>query len=173
MSTVSFMLLIFSGAAMFLMLPCFSVFISLRPDYNSPPALQKRTERLWKHLQFVSSSQLFRLPDVYKIRLLTDRELDDLFPPNIVHRNIDSHVSSLLLNPLTSLTSLSISLHLFSEDKMKMLFFGLHSSWMLTLGSVDTESLEDLQSSSACWLLRFVQMGSKLCSHFWSSIFSV
>lgn len=171
MSTVSFMLLMFSGAAMFLMLPCFSVFISLRPDYNSPPALQKRTERLWKHLQFVSSSQLFRLPDVYKIRLLTESWTSCFLPTSSTETS--TPMLALLLNPLTSLTSLSISLHLFSEDKMKMLFFGLHSSWMLTLGSVDTESLEDLQSSSACWLLGFVQMGSKLCSHFWSSIFSV
>lgn len=163
----------FSGAAMFLMLPCFSVFISLRPDYNSPPALQKRTERLWNiystfllrsssdSLTFMKSD--FSLTESWTSCFLTTSSTETSTPM----------LALLLLNPLTSLTSLSISLHLFSEDKMKMLFFGLHSSWMLTLGSVDTESLEDLQSSSACWLLRFVQMGSKLCSHFWSSIFSV
>lgn len=163
----------FSGAAMFLMLLCISVFISLRPDYNSPPALQNRTERLWN----IYSTFLLRSFSDSLTFIKSDFSLTEswtiCFLPTSSTETSTPMLALLLLNPLTSLTSLSISLHLFSEYKMKMLFFGLHSSWMLTLGSVDTESLEDLQSSSACWLLRFVQMGSKLCSHFWSSIFSV
>lgn len=166
MSRVLFTLLMLFGAAMFL-----HIFLMLRPDLNSPPALQRRTESLWKHLQYVSSSQLLRFPDVYTIRLHTDRKLDELFPPNIVHRNIDSHALWLLLRPLTSLTSLSVSLHLFSVDQIKSYFrtgfrsHGRRSSWMLTLSSVDTESLEELQPSSTCWFLTFVQMGSKLILH--------